>query len=422
MNALNALLTDLWSDPNLRQLTISLLGIAVSILLFHQVFKRLLQSFIKRLARQGDAWAFKFLQDDKLIFWVLSLPYLTIIHQGIKWASELPAVISIISNRLTYSLYIVLALVILSNVFRVINSIYNQSEISRIRPIKGYLQSIQILASFMGFICILSIMLDKSPLIFLSGLGAMTAVLLLVFKDTILSFVAGVQLTSNDLIRVGDWVEMPQFNADGDVIEIALNTVKVQNWDKTITVIPAHKFLENSFRNWRGMTESGGRRIKRSILIDLNNIKFLDENDLKYLSKIRVLKEYITTKSLEIKDYNAKLVPGLDENNINFRKLTNVGTFRAYVVEYLKTNPQIHKNMTFLVRQLAPKDNGLPIEIYVFTNDTRWAVYESIQADIFDHLFAVLPEFGLRAFQNPSGADLQGLQENSSVFSDNSVK
>jgi len=226
-----------------------------------------------------------------------------------------------------------------------------------------------------------------------------------VFRDTLLSLVAGIQLTGNDLIRVGDWIEMPQFNADGDVVDIALNTVKVQNWDRTFTVIPTHRFLEQSFKNWRGMQASGGRRIKRSVLLDMSSIRFLEPDEVDDLRRFAVLRPYFDAKLREI-DAWTEDHPEAREDPVNARRLTNVGTFRAYVAAYLRGRPDIRHDMTFLVRQLDPTPEGLPLEVYVFVADTRWAVYEGIQSDVFDHLLAILPEFGLRVFQQPSGADV----------------
>ena len=242
----------------------------------------------------------------------------------------------------------------------------------------------------------------------LTGLGAMTAVLILVFKDSILGFVASMQLSMNDMVRIGDWIEMPKFGADGDVIDVTLHTVKVQNWDKTITTIPSYALISDSFKNWRGMSESGGRRIKRAVNIDVNSIRFCDEAMLHRFEKNNLLKGYLQTKQSELTEYNTK--HGNDPQDlINARHLTNVGTFRAYMVEYLKNHPNIHQNMTFLVRQLPPGEHGLPIELYVFSNDQDWVNYEGIQSDIFDHLLAIAPQFGLRIFQRPSGADLEAL-------------
>jgi miniconductance mechanosensitive channel len=243
-------------------------------------------------------------------------------------------------------------------------------------------------------------------MLLLSGLGAMTAVLMLVFKDTILSLVASVQLTSLDMVRVGDWIEMPSSNADGDIVDIALHTVKVQNWDKTITTIPTHELISTSFKNWRGMSESGGRRIKRCVYIDLNSIRFLNEEELERFKRVALLKDYIAAKEAELARENADLTGSA---NANLRRLTNVGTFRAYVRNYLEHHPKIHSKMTLLVRQLDPGPQGLPLEIYAFTNTTDWSDYEAIQADIFDHLMAIIGEFGLNLYQLPSGEDFTKL-------------
>lgn len=286
--------------------------------------------------------------------------------------------------------------------------VISRYEVSRKAPVKGFSQVIKIIAAFVGGILILSILLDQNPTIFLSGLGAMTAVILLIFKDTILGFVAGIQLSANKMVAVGDWIEMPKYGADGDVIDVALTTVKVQNWDKTITTIPAYSLISDSFKNWRGMQESGGRRIKRAIYIDMQTIKFCTENMLERYAKIRYISEYIQKKKDELARYNDE--QKVDNSSLaNGRRMTNVGTFRAYITAYLQNHPKIHQDMTFLVRQLQPTEHGLPIEIYVFANDIAWDKYEGIQADIFDHILAVVPEFDLRVFQNPSGNDFRSL-------------
>jgi len=287
--------------------------------------------------------------------------------------------------------------------------IYQRREIARRIPIKSHLQIIKIFIYVIGLITILGQLTGQSPWYFLTGVGVFTAIILLVFRDTILSFVATLQISSNDLFREGDWIEVPKFGADGVVIDIALHTVKVQNWDKTFTVIPTYKLLEESFKNWRGMQESGGRRIKRSIYIDISSIRFVDDKMLERYKRIYYLRDYIQEKLREIKEYNRKY--DFDTTEIvNGRRLTNVGTFRAYIHSYLWHHPKIHRSLTFLVRQLPPGPEGLPIEIYVFTNTTDWVEYEGIQADIFDHLLAVAPQFGLRVFQNPTGSDIDRLK------------
>jgi miniconductance mechanosensitive channel len=291
-----------------------------------------------------------------------------------------------------------------------LNDIYAETYAeARNRPIKGYLQVISLFLYVAAGIVVVSILAGKSPVVFLSGLGALTAVLMLVFKDTILSLVASVQIMSNDMISIGDWVSMPQANADGDVIDIALHTVKIQNWDKTISTIPTHKFISESFQNWRGMSESGGRRIKRALHLDMGSIHFLSDEEIERLSRFEFLHDYLTTKRAEIDTANVRDVPG-DGVIADQRRLTNVGTFRAYVLHYLKSHPMIHQDMTLLVRQGQPGAQGLPLEIYCFSNDTDWGNYEGLQADIFDHLIAMLPEFGLRAFQDLAGGDVTGLR------------
>ena len=290
------------------------------------------------------------------------------------------------------------------------NSVYQAFDISRQRPLKGYLQILKLLVFAFGAVIIIAILTGQSVGYFVTGLGAMTAVLLLVFKDTILSLVASVQLTQNDMVRVGDWIEIPGTGVDGDVIDVALHTVKIQNWDKTIATVPTAQLIQKPFRNWRGMSESGGRRIKRSINIDMSTIRFLQKNEIKKLSKFAPLKEYMEGKIDELEGHNTENDPGGGLTS-EPRRLTNVGTLRAYVIQYLRNNQKLHQEgMTLLVRQLQPGPQGLPIEIYCFANDTAWANYEDIQADIFDHLLAKLSEFGLKVFQEPSSSDFQSLK------------
>ena len=286
------------------------------------------------------------------------------------------------------------------------NEMFKLTDLSKKFSIKSYTQIGKLLINIFGIIVVMAILTGNSPVYLLSGLGALTAVLVLVFKDTILSLVSSVQISSNDLFRVGDWVEAPQFGADGDVIDIALHSVKIQNWDKTISVIPTNKLIDSSFKNWRGMAESGGRRIKRSINIDMSSIKFCTNEMIGRFTKFKVISNYLKVKLEEVQRFNIENNI-TDESLINGRSLTNIGTFRAYIEGYLRNHNKIHDEMTFLVRQLSPSANGLPIEIYVFSNDTDWLNYEKIQADIFDHLLAVVSEFELKVFQNPSGSDFK---------------
>ena len=284
------------------------------------------------------------------------------------------------------------------------SEIYSKSKYAGKLNIKSYLQVLKLIVNLFGIIIIIATLSGKSPVYLLSGIGALTAVLMLIFKDTILSLVSSIQISSNDLFKIGDWVEAPHFGADGDVIDIALHTIKIQNWDKTISVIPTHKLVDSSFKNWKGMSDSGGRRIKRSIKIDMNSVKFCTDEMIAKYKKFKILSDYIEKKTQDIIRYNSDKNLSSD-TTINGRSLTNIGTFRAYIESYLRNNNNIHNEMTFLVRQLSPQSDGLPIEIYVFSNDTNWVNYESIQSAIFDHLLAIIPEFDLKVFQNPTGND-----------------
>lgn len=272
------------------------------------------------------------------------------------------------------------------------------------KPLDSYMQLVRIIIYCVGGIYLISVFAERSPIGILSALGAASVVLMLVFKDTILGLVGSIQIAANDMVKVGDWVEFPTYGADGDVIEIKLQTIKIQNWDKTITTIPTYSFVSDAFKNWRGMAESGGRRIKRAINIDMNSVGFCSDEQLAKFKQIDLLKSYFQQKENELSECNK------DKNfahSANVRKLTNLGTFRAYLQAYLNENKQITKDMTFLVRQLAPTATGIPIEIYVFSSEQRWAFYEGIQSDIFDHIIAVLPEFDLDVFQSPSGKDFR---------------
>ena len=307
-----------------------------------------------------------------------------------------------IIDRLFLSLIAIIILISLNALINAVNDVYRKTRFHEKLNIKSYIQLTKLFINVVGIIIITAIIAGKSPVYFLSGLGALTAVLILVFKDTILSLVSSIQITSNNLFKVGDWIEAPQFGADGNVIDIALHSVKVQNWDKTISVIPTNKLINSSFKNWKGMSDSGGRRIKRSIKINMKSIKFCSNEMIEKYKSIELIRNYINTKVENISVHNSE--KNIDQNDLlNGRSITNVGTFRAYIELYLKNHSKIHKEMTFLIRQLAPQSDGLPIEIYVFSSDTNWVSYESIQSDIFDHLLAILPEFELEIFQNISG-------------------
>lgn len=299
-------------------------------------------------------------------------------------------------------------LLVFNSFLNAVVDIYRTFEASKQRPIKGFVQVAKIIVFVFVGIYVLTTLMNRSAWPLLSGLGAMTAVIILVFKDSILGLVASIQLSSNDMVRIGDWIEMPKYGADGDVIDVTLNTVKVRNWDKTVTTIPAYALISDSFRNWRGMSESGGRRIKRALNIDMGSIKFCTPEMLDRFEKFQLVADHIKSKRKEITEYNKEHTIDTSEL-INGRNLTNIGTFRAYIVAYLRNHPKIHQDMTFLIRHRQPTEYGLPIEIYVFSNDQVWANYEAIQADIFDHILAVVPIFELRLFQNPSGSDFRAL-------------
>ena len=286
--------------------------------------------------------------------------------------------------------------------------ILKSSKVSRHLPVKTVVQVLKLVLYSVATFAMISLIIGQSPSLLLGGLGAMTAVLMLIFKDPILGLVAGIQLSANQMVAAGDWIEMPKYGADGDVLEVALTTVKVKNWDKTITTIPTYALITESFKNWRGMSESGGRRIKRAINIDMGSIRFCDEEMLERFSKIEYIAEYLEKKRHQISSWNAER--DVDASDpLNGRQLTNLGTFRAYIVAYLRNHSMIHQEMTFLVRHLAPTEHGLPLEIYVFSRDQAWSTYEGVQADIFDHILAIAPAFDLRVYQSPAGGDVRSL-------------
>src|SRR5690554_1243405 len=333
-----------------------------------------------------------------------------IIAIGIMAVPGVPPEVVIVVRNLCSAIIVLMVALAIGRALWLVNTLYQRRPDAKIRPIKGYIQVVTIIVYALAVVLGIAALVDRSPLILLSGLGAMAAVLILVFQDTLLSLVASVQISSGDIIQVGDWVEMPQLNADGDVIDIALHTVKIQNWDKTITTVPTKRFISDSFINWRGMQESGGRRIKRSLLIDQHSIHFLSKEELEHLKRFNLLDGYFDNKISELNKWNEAYVRSSNGDSLDSRRLTNIGSFRAYVEHYLRNNPGIHQSgMTLMVRQLSPTPEGLPIEIYCFTTTTAWTAYEGIQSDIFDHLLAIAPEFNLRVYQAPSGADMRAL-------------
>ncbi len=332
-----------------------------------------------------------------------------VIQAGVAAVPHMPAMAAAFVQSLCAGFIILMIAIALSGALELLNDLYQRRPDAANRPIKGYVQIAKMLVYGAAAILIIAVLINRSPLLLLSGLGAMAAVLMLVFKDTILSFVASVQLGSNDMIRLGDWIEMPQLDANGDIIDIALHTVKVQNFDKTITTIPTQRLISESFRNWRGMSESGGRRIMRALMIDQNSVRFLDQADLADLARFGLLRDHLRAKRAEVERWNMDHAGG---EILDSRRLTNIGTFRAYALAYLKARPDVASDKTLLVRQLAPSEHGLPLQVYAFARTTVWAEYEGTQADIFDHLIAILPAFGLRLFQRPAGTDLVALAKN----------
>ena len=370
-----------------------LLGVYIALRLF--VFPT-----IKKLASKTSTYLDDLFLDKKFLN-RFSYVIVFVVFNFLKSAEQfnLSFLESEIFTRLLDALFSLAVGLTVLELLTVLNKLSESIESLKNKPIKGYVQIVKIIVTSFIAIIIFAIVTGQSVAYYISGLGALTAVLLLIFQDTILSFVASVQIGQNDIIKIGDWIEVPEFGADGDVVDIALHTVKVQNWDKTITTIPTSKIVNTSVKNWRAMSEYGGRRIKRSLLIDISSIKFLNKNEIEELVKLAPLKKYITSKIEEVDQYNSSIAES--DNSQEIRRLTNIGTYRAYVENYLKQNSNLNTDtMTFLVRQLPSSPEGVPIEIYTFTNTTEWVKYEQIQSDIFDHLFAILPKFGLRVFQN----------------------
>jgi len=361
---------------------------------------------IKLLSRQPALhWLNDFLHNKVFHRLAQTIPSL-VVQFGLTLVPALGEVARHFLGNVALAFTILFQMLALGALLNALLDIYARTEHARTRSIKGYVQLAKMILYIFGAIIIVATLIDRSPLLLLSGLGAMSAVILLVYKDTLLSFVAGVQLTSNDMLRVGDWIEVPQVGADGDVVDITLHTVKVQNFDKTIVSIPTWRLMSESFKNWRGMQQAGGRRIKRSLFIDASGVRFLREDEIERLTQVHLLTDYMGRKQAELQSWNAA------QGNVasvaaNRRTMTNLGTFRAYALAYLKSHADIEPNMTCMVRQMETGAEGVPLEIYCFTRTTAWVEYERIQGDIFDYLLAVLPEFGLGVFQQPSGADMR---------------
>lgn len=389
-------------------LTLSILAIALLAYLASRLTIHLMVPFFIRAAALSKSDWDDILIHNRFFNHLAKLMPVVVVYASVDLLLEGHPFLAESIKRLGMIILVFLAVQMVDSILNTVDQVYKRNEIAKRKPISGYLSVVRIAIFIIAGIFIVSTLTAKSPWGIFSVLGGLTAVVLLIFKDTILGFVASLQLVSHDMVRVGDWVEMPQFGADGDVIDVSIHTVKVQNWDKTITTIPTYALVSNSFKNWRGMSESGGRRIKRSLYLDMNSIKFCSPEMLEKMNSFSLLKEYLQRKQAEIDLYNKE--HNLDNNSVpNGRRQTNIGVFRAYIKNYLANNPKINKNMTFLVRHLPPTSKGLPMEIYVFSSDQVWANYEDIQADIFDHILAIVPEFELRIFQEPSGLDFQAL-------------
>ena len=396
------------SEVNIVYLKFSLLLLALIVLCIvtNFIVKKILLKTIELGIKKTKTKLDDVLVENKVFSTLSHIAPAVVIYlsAGIVFADFPDAVVYVV--RLVNA-YIAIVMIAVSIKFlNAVQQYFEQTEFFKDKSLNSYFQLVKIAIYFIGIILVLSFLLNKSPLYFFSALGAMTVVLLLIFKDTILGLVASIQLSANNMVNKGDWVSMPKYDADGDVIEMNLTTIKIQNWDKTITTIPTYAFISDSFKNWRGMSESGGRRIKRSINIKISSIKFCTSELLKKLSHIELINGYIVDTIKKIDEYNTK--NKVDKSTlVNGRNLTNIGVFRIYIESYVKSNPNINQEMTCLVRQLAPTENGLPIEIYTFSNRQEWAIYEQIISDMFDHLLATIPEFELEIFQNPTGTDFR---------------
>ncbi|MBF8745507.1 mechanosensitive ion channel family protein [Pseudomonas putida] len=400
---------DLWGTLDQHPMLHAALGLAV-LLLISLVLGRLARFLIlhaaRLLARQPALHWVDDLRHDKVLHRLAQTVPSLVIQFGLKLVPALSDTAQHFLGNVALAFTLLFMTMALSCLLDALLRIYARTEHARTRSIKGYVQLAKMMLWIFASIVIVATLIDRSPLLLLSGLGAMSAVLLLVYKDTLLSFVASVQLTSNDMLHVGDWIEMPQVGADGDVVDITLHTVKVQNFDKTIVSIPTWRLMSESFRNYRGMQQSGGRRIKRSLFIDMASVRFLSAEEEQRLEQVQLLTEYLAGKRQELKDWN-QAKGRLAGHSANRRRLTNIGTFRAFTLAYLQNHPMVHPHMTCMVRQMQTSAEGVPLEIYCFTTTTVWAEYERIQGDIFDYLLAVLPEFGLSVYQQPSGNDMR---------------
>lgn len=397
-----------WPMRSTLAMIVTLILIFVLGYLTYLAATRLIQPLLDRLVlKNKTGWNNQLLQRGVFRRLFILSPGITVLALSDAWLAPGDTAYSLM-RMAAHAWLLLTGLSALYALLDTFSDAYHQRPYASQMPLRGLLQAVKLTCFVVMAIILLSMLLGKSPALLVSGLGAMTAVLMLVFKDPIMGFVAGIQLSANRMLAVGDWLEMPKYQADGDVTEITLTTVKVRNWDKTITTIPTYALIADSFKNWRGMQETGGRRIKRSLFIDMQSVRFMNEDDLARLRKAQLIATYIDDKIDEVERFNQnhQIDPA---SPVNGRRLTNLGTFRAYLVAYIQAHPGIHKELISMVRQLQPTPEGLPLELYAFTNDTAWVNYENIQSDIFDHILAVIPEFGLRVFQTPAGNDMRSI-------------
>jgi miniconductance mechanosensitive channel len=392
----------------LTAILLTFLGLVIVAVIVHWITKVIVIRVIHRLVLKSKTEWDDYLLKHRVFQSLSHLTSALVFYYSSNY-SEIPEVTSFIA-MITNIYFVIIFVKVVSGVLKASNDIYLTTPFAATRSIKGYIQLAMILVYFIAGIFIIAAIFKQSPLVLLGGLSAIAAVLLLIFKDTILGLVASIQLSANKMLKPGDWIEVPKHGANGTVVDISLNTVKVQNGDKTIVTIPTYSLVIDSFMNWSGMEESDGRRIKRSINIDMKSVRFCDEAMLDKFQKFRLIRGYVIEKQNEIIEHNKKL--GIEDfANPNGRRQTNLGVFRKYLEEYLRNNPKINQDMTFLVRQLQPADTGMPIEIIAFSKEKQLVDYEGIQSDIFDHILAVIPEFELRVFQSPSGNDIKDLSE-----------
>lgn len=402
-------MSESWAD-RIDNLIVLLFIFGVAFLAYF-ICRKIILRAVARLVKQSKATWDDIVFNDKVMLNVSRMVAPIFVYVAIPLAFPEHAVSDLLDflRRICLIYIIAVFLSFVSALFRAIYQVYSEREQYRDKPLKGLLQTAQVILFFIGAIVIVSILINRSPMALLTGLGASAAILMLVFKDSIMGFVSGIQLTANNMLKVGDWITMPKYGADGTVVEVTLNTVKIRNFDNTITTIPPYLLVSDSFQNWQGMQESGGRRIKRSINIDMTSVRFCTASMLEKYRKIQLLADYVDDTEKVVKEYNEE--HGIDNSVlVNGRRQTNLGVFRAYLTNYLQNLPTVNQELTCMVRQLQPTETGIPLELYFFSANKDWVPYESIQADIFDHVLAIIPEFDLRVFQSPSGEDFRRIQ------------